>query len=186
MDAAGRPRELRPRIGAAAANVRRAAVSLAIGASIVWGLCGLVPAALGFERHVVMRNSMTGTIDRGSIVFTEQVPVAELGVGDVITFRPAAGGYAGELLAHRIVAENRHRGETSFRTQGDANPSRDPGPLVLDGPTQARTVFSVPYAGYVTSALSSPWVRTAVIGATVLVVALLVLARWRARPVPRR
>ena len=34
---------------------------------------------------------MTGTYDRGSLVFDEVVPVDDLKVGDVITYRPPAG-----------------------------------------------------------------------------------------------
>ena len=45
----------------------------------------------GIQRYVIVSGSMTGTYDRGSVVFDQVVPVASLKVGDVITYRPPAG-----------------------------------------------------------------------------------------------
>jgi signal peptidase I len=45
---------------------------------------------------------MSGTYDRGSLVLDEVVPVADLKVGDVITYHPPAGGRMG-LITHRIA-----------------------------------------------------------------------------------
>ena len=35
----------------------------------------LIPAALGFQRYVIVSGSMSGTYDRGSIVYDKEVPV---------------------------------------------------------------------------------------------------------------
>jgi hypothetical protein len=49
----------------------------------------LVPAALGFHRYIILTGSMTGTYDRGSIVYDLPVPVSQLKVGDPITYDPS-------------------------------------------------------------------------------------------------
>ena len=61
-------------------------VLLAVGVLLGAGL--VVPALLGYERYVIVSGSMSGTYDRGSIVFDRVVPTASLRAGDVITFTP--------------------------------------------------------------------------------------------------
>jgi len=141
----------------------------------------LVPAALGFQRYVIVSGSMSGTYDRGSIVFDEEVPVSDLKVGDSITYEPPAGASPEELLTHRIVWIGHDKGGGAvFRTQGDANPIADPWTFSLDKPEQARVAFSVPYVGYLLAALSIPTVRMLAIGIPAVLVALLILAGiWR-------
>ncbi len=141
----------------------------------------LVPAALGYQRYVIVSGSMTGAYDRGSIVFDREVPVADLSVGDTITYQPPPGTSADDLVTHRIAWIGRDgHGARLFRTRGDANPSADPWTFSLDKPDQARVEFSVPYIGYLLAALSIPAVRTLAIGIPAVLVALLILAGiWR-------
>jgi signal peptidase len=141
----------------------------------------LIPAALGFQRYVIVSGSMTGTYDRGSIVFDREVPVADLKVGDPITYQPPPGASPEKLLTHRIVWIGRNKqGEETFRTKGDANETADPWTFTLDKPSQAKVAFSVPYIGYVLAALSIPTVRMLAIGIPAVVVAFLILAGiWR-------
>lgn len=141
----------------------------------------LLPAALGYQRYVIVSGSMSGTYDKGSIVFDEEVPVDDLKVGDVITYEPPAGTISEDLVTHRIAwigvdAASRR----TFRTRGDANPSADPWTFSLDGTEQARVAFSVPYVGYLLAGLSIPLVRMLAIGVPAVLVALLILAGiWR-------
>ena len=58
-----------------------------------------LPTLAGYERYVLEGGSMEPTIHRGSLVFDEVVPVAELRRGDVITFVPAGGR---RPVTHRI------------------------------------------------------------------------------------
>jgi signal peptidase len=150
----------------------------------------LVPAALGFQRYVIVSGSMTGTYDKGAIVFDEPVPVEELKVGDVITYEPPAGTFSQDLVTHRIASVGSgESGARTFRTKGDANPSADPWTFSLDGPEQARVAFSVPYAGYLLAGLSIPLVRMLAIGLPAIAVAFLILGGiWRdaGREVQRR
>jgi signal peptidase I len=151
----------------------------ALAVAAVAALLVLAPALIGWERYAIVSGSMTGTYDRGSLVLDEVVPVAELKVGDVITYQPPGGDHP---ITHRIDWIGRDdAGRRVYRTKGDANPVADPWTFRLDQPTQARVRMSVPYAGYVLSALGRKDVRMAVIALPALLIAGFSLARlWRA------
>ena len=104
----------------------------------------LLPIGLGLQRYVMSGDSMAGGIDRGSIVFERSVPVSDLEVGDVITYRPPATAERDGMVTHRIVSIS----PDGIRTQGDANPTRDPWTLRPDQPTVPRVVFALPWVGY--------------------------------------
>lgn len=136
------------------------------------GLVLLVPGLLGFDRYIVTGASMSGTIERGSIVFTREVPVSALTVGDVITYLPPADSGVGHLVTHRITSIDRTDTALAFRTQGDANSSVDPWAFSLDAPGQARVEFAVPALGFVFMALADPATRVLVLGIPAGLVAL--------------
>jgi signal peptidase I len=141
----------------------------------------LIPALFGYQRYVIVSGSMSGTYDRGSIVFDREVPVADLEVGDSITYKPPPNASPEELVTHRIAWIGRNEaGEETFRTKGDANEVVDPWTFTLDQPNQAKVAFSVPYVGYLLAALSIPTVRMLAIGAPAVLVAFLILGGiWR-------
>src|SRR3954471_15719820 len=100
--------------------------ALLIAAGILFGAFLVVPALMGWERYVIVSGSMTGTYDRGSVVFDQVVPTASLKVGDVITYRPPATSGVDHLITHRIAAVTTDRGTRVFRTKGDFNQVADP------------------------------------------------------------
>ena len=159
----------------------RVAGALATVLCVVLAAILLIPAALGFQRYVIVSGSMTGTYDRGSIVFDREVPVADLKVGDTITYEPPPGASSEKFVTHRIFRiQGNAQGERIFRTKGDANESADPWTFSLEKPDQAKVAFSVPYVGYLLAALSIPTVRMLAIGLPAVLVALLILAGiWR-------
>jgi signal peptidase len=158
--------------------LRRLAGALLTAAALGLGLCVLVPAVLGFQRYVITSGSMTGTYDRGSLVFDRVVATSRLRPGDVITFRPP--GQAG-LVTHRIIALRTVRGQRVLRTKGDANRAPDAwGTFVLHDARQARVAFHIPYAGFPIAALSDRRLRMAIIGGPAALIALVTLAGlWR-------
>lgn len=164
-----------------AVRARRLAGGLLTGLALALGAAVLLPAAAGLQRYVVTGGSMTGTYDRGSLVYARVVPTAGLRVGDVITYQPPAGAGPRELVTHRIVAIAVGRDSRRvFRTRGDANPVADPWRFTLPAATQARVVFGVPYLGFALAALGDRATRMLLIGLPSLVVALLVLLTlWR-------
>lgn len=131
----------------------------------------ILPAAFGMERYVIAGGSMTGSISRGSVVFEEVVPVADLQVGDVITYMPPADSGIDNLVTHRIVSI---QGD-AYRTKGDANPKSDPWTFELTAATQPRVVAHVPAVGYAILALQDPDTRKLVIGGPAALVALFAL-----------
>ena len=159
-------------------SVRRVLGGLLSAVALLLALVVLVPALLGFQRYVITSGSMTGTYDRGSLVFDRVVPTASLRAGDVITFRPP--GRAG-LVTHRIKTVTTVRGRRVVTTKGDANRADDAwGAISLPTAKQARVAFHVPYLGYGLAALSERWVRMLLIGVPALLVALGTLAGlWR-------
>jgi len=138
----------------------------------VVGLVLLVPGLLGFDRYVVTGASMSGTIERGSIVFTRDVAVTALAVGDVITYIPPPDSGIDHLVTHRISAIEFEDTAVVFRTQGDANASVDPWAFSLDAADQARVEFAIPALGFVFIALADPETRMLALGIPAGLVAL--------------
>ena len=155
--------------------------ALLIAAGILFGAFLVGPALMGWERYVIVSGSMTGTYDRGSLVYDRVVPTADLKVGDVITYDPPAGAGPAGLVTHRIHAITRGpNGERLFRTKGDFNAAPDSWTFTLRRPTQARVAFHLPYVGFLLAALADRSIRMVIIGIPALLVALSVLAGlWR-------
>jgi signal peptidase len=162
-------------------HLRSAAGAVALVAALGLGALMLVPPLAGYERYVITGGSMSGSVERGSIVYARAVPVADLRVGDVITYDPPNGAGPTGKVTHRIVWAGRGAtGARAFRTKGDANAAADPWRFELRGRTQARVVAHVPYAGYALAALGLRWVRLIVIGVPAALLAVGVLAgAWR-------
>lgn len=177
--------------GTATTSLRRRVLgvtgTVAVAGALALAALMLVPTLFGYHRYVITGGSMTGSIDRGSVVFDEAVPVSRLAIGDVITYAPP-GAAAGHLVTHRIVSIAPGRaGGRVFRTKGDANRSADPWRFVLRQPTQARVALAVPYVGYVLSALMDRTLRMLIVGLPALLLALTLLAGlWREAGVEAR
>jgi signal peptidase I len=170
-----------------ARRVIRVGSTLLLAAGLLLGVLMVAPSLFGWQRYVIVSGSMTGTYDRGSVVFDQVVPTSELKVGDVITYRPPASSGVGHLVTHRIAAVTTGHGTRVFRTKGDANQVADPWTFTLPGRTQARVRAGVPYAGFAIAALSDRRVRMIVVGLPAALIALSSLAGlWResAEPLP--
>jgi signal peptidase len=147
----------------------------------------IAPTFLGYERYVLTGGSMTGSYDKGSIVFERPVPVEELEVGDVITYQPPADAGTTDLVTHRITKIGYDEAGTMvLRTQGDANPDPDPWRFSLLDAEQPVVEHSVPYAGYALIALADRQIRMLVIGVPAALIALLSLSQLLAALRPRR
>ena len=133
----------------------------------------IVPTAFGLQRYVITGTSMSGSIELGSVVFAEVVPVTDLQVGDVITYMPPPESGIDQLVTHRIVSI---KGD-SFRTKGDAVPQVDPWTFKLGSPNQARVKYDVPYVGYAFMALADRETRMLLIGAPAGLIALMSLVQ---------
>jgi signal peptidase len=165
-----------------ARRVSRVMCALLIAAGILFGAFLIAPAVMGWERYVIVSGSMTGTYDRGSLVFDEVVPTKSLKVGDVITYQPPPGAGPKGLVTHRIVkiAHDKKTGEAFYRTKGDANPAKDPWTFVLPDREQARVVAGIPRVGFVLAALAERNVRMLIVGFPALLIAIFAMVGlWR-------
>jgi signal peptidase len=164
-----------------ARRLARALSALVLAAGLLFGVLLVLPAALGWQRYIITSGSMTGTYDRGSLVLDEVVPVSELRVGDVITYRPPAGAGPAGLVTHRIAEISRDNlGRRMFRTKGDANEAADPWTFALPKGEQARVRAGVPYVGFALAALGRRDLRILIVGVPAALIALTSLAGlWR-------
>jgi signal peptidase len=160
-----------------ARRASRVVSALLLTAGLLFGAVLVLPALAGWQRYVIVSGSMTGTYDRGSLVIDDVVPIADLKVGDVITYTPPPGSGPDGLVTHRIVSISE---AGVFRTKGDFNQSADPWTFTLAQPTQARVRFGVPYLGFAVAALSRRDLRMLIIGIPAALIALTSLAGlWR-------
>lgn len=136
----------------------------------------LVPSLMGYERYVITGGSMSGTFEKGSIAFEKPVDVADLAVGDVVTYLPPVESGVGTLVTHRIVeADRSETGARVFTTKGDANAAPDPWKFALDEGTQPTVRFTVPVVGYALIALADRETRMVVIGLPAALIGILAL-----------
>jgi signal peptidase I len=165
-----------------ARRVGRVFSALLIAAGILFGALLIAPGVMGWERYVIVSGSMTGTYDRGSLVFDELIPTKSLKVGDVITYKPPPGAGPKGLVTHRLIkiSHDKRTGEAFYRTKGDANATKDPWTFVLSEKEQPRVVASIPDVGFVLAALAQREVRMLIVGLPALLIALFVMVGlWR-------
>ncbi|GEP27626.1 signal peptidase I [Cryobacterium levicorallinum] len=127
---------------------------------------------------IVLTGSMAPGLPTGSaIVVEEDVPAADLVIGDIVTV--ARAGY--DLpITHRIVGIEEIPGEASARAltlQGDANATVDRDTYIVQ--TVQRAVIGFPGFGFALRTMQSPLF----IGVTTLLITLaIVWAFWPSRP----
>lgn len=133
----------------------------------------IAPSLFGFSRYVITGESMTGTIDKGSVVFEKPVGVDDLEVGDVITYLPPPDSGTSSLVTHRITAiEPAEGGGKLFTTKGDHNPQADPWHFKLVDQEQPVVQASIPYVGWVFIGLADRETRMLLIGIPASLIAL--------------
>lgn len=156
-------------------TVGRIATNVAAVVGFVLAALFLLPGLMGFERYVITGGSMSGTFERGSLVFERAVPVGELQVGDIITYMPPSDSGLNELVTHRIDSIEASETGPVFRTRGDANDAADSWTFQLQSPTQARFEVAVPHVGWAFIALADRDLRMIIIGVPAAAIAVLSL-----------
>lgn len=168
------PRRRRPRLRQVLAAVC-VLLGLALAALVV------LPSALGLSGHVVRDDAMSGSISAGSMIFTKPVPVADLVVGDVISYLPPDGSGVDEVVTRRVSAIE----HDAFTTARDVDGVVDPWTVRFDDPIQQQVVLDLPVLGSVADAVTSSWLVWG-LGLPFALLALVVLGeavvrRWPAR-----
>jgi len=144
----------------------RLLTGLLVAAGVVVLAGGIAFRMADFHVQTVLSGSMRPTLSPGDLAITQGVPVTSLRVGDVIVFTPPTETQA---VIHRITSLN---GDV-ITTKGDANRVGDAWRVTLQGATQYRLAFVVPYLGWLTE------LRSAALIAAGLIVALLILLEIR-------
>jgi len=98
----------------------------------------------GLKLLVAQSGSMEPTVKTGSVVLIKNQDTYS--VGDIITF--VGGG--GDSTTHRVTKTNIVSGKEVFNTKGDANQAEDRETVSIDN-ILGKTVFTVPYLGYLVS-----------------------------------
>jgi signal peptidase len=119
-----------------------------------------------FHVQTGLSGSMRPTLSPGDLAITQGVPLSSLRVGDVVVFTPPNETQA---VIHRVTSL---KGDV-ITTKGDANRVSDSWRVTLQGATQYRLAFVVPYLGWLTE------LRSAALIAAGLIVALLILLEIR-------
>lgn len=109
-----------------------------------------------FGAYVVVTESMVPTINVNDAVIVKRVDDHKIDVGDIITFSPDTGYYAGLSITHRIVGKQiTNNGSFVYRTKGDNNEKEDLS-LVYDRNIYGKVVLRLPMIGYIKKFVLSP------------------------------
>ncbi|NMH99730.1 signal peptidase I [Pseudonocardia acidicola] len=146
------------------------------------GAVAVVPAVTGAAALTVLSGSMEPALPVGSTVVIRPRPVAEIGVGDVITFtdRDRQSGDT-RIVTHRVIEV---QPGPAFRTKGDANNAPDPNPVAA-ADVHGVEWYDVPFVGLVKDRLFSRVGLFFAIGLALLVVAAGLLLPGSAAPAER-
>lgn len=125
---------------------------------LVFFLIALGPHLLGYHTATMLTGSMEPGISPGDVVVTVPKPIAQVHVGDVITYNIPIEDHRVET--HRVT-EVIHRpdGTIAIRTKGDANPANDPWTAILNDDTVWETRAVIPELGNVIRLLRTPVVQ---------------------------
>lgn len=104
-----------------------------------------LPVLFGYHTYVVNGGSMEPSLKSGSVAVARATSPFALEVGDIIARRESPDGPA---VLHRIARITDDDIGRLLYTQGDANRTADPEPIMLLG-TGDKVIYSVPYVGYI-------------------------------------
>ena len=133
----------------------------------------VVPKFLGYELYGILSGSMEPTYPVGSVIYVEPMSADSIEVGDPITFKMAADSNV--VATHRVVAKD--EGKRTFTTKGDNNDDVDSSPVSYDR-LIGKSVFCIPYLGYISSYVQSSAGLVAIVASMVLVLGLWFLSDY--------
>jgi signal peptidase len=121
-------------------------LTIAIATVILSIVLTRVPIS-GYRAVILAGGSMEPSLDNGSMLITQRAAPLDMEPGDVITFRHPDSS---TTITHRIVSVREEGGARWFTLKGDANATADPNEVAFEqGRAAYRTVFAIPYLGYV-------------------------------------
>ena len=111
-------------------------------------LIGFLPQVFGYKPYTVISGSMEPQYQVGSLIYVRQVPPEEIDVGDPVTFT-----MGGKTITHQVIEADRET--NTFITKGIANQNTTEGPIPYADIIGKASGFSIPFAGYAFTFLSS-------------------------------
>ncbi|RDY27419.1 signal peptidase I [Romboutsia weinsteinii] len=101
------------------------------------------PSVFGYKFYTVLTESMSPTMNKGSLLIVKESKKQDIKVDDAITFFNEART---SVTTHRVKEVSNIDGKIKFTTQGDANNTVDP--EQVDGDLLVgKVVFHVPFIG---------------------------------------
>jgi signal peptidase I len=141
----------------------------------------VVPKATGSIPLSVLTGSMRPGLPPGTLLVVQPVDTDDILIGDVVTYQIRSGDPA--VITHRVTGISEGAdGERTFTLQGDAN--SDPDEPVREVQVQGRLWYSVPFAGFVSTAVNGEargWIVPAAAGALFAYAGWMVLSAVRGR-----
>jgi signal peptidase len=132
-----------------------------VGVGLSIGLFGLVlllalitivvPKVAGATPLTILTISMEPKLPPGTLIVVKSEPLKDIRIGDVMTYQIRSGDPA--VISHRVIAINHSStGGLTFVTKGDNNSVADP--VVIEKQVRGVLWYSVPYIGWVSSAVN--------------------------------
>lgn len=98
--------------------------------------------ATGFKFLNILTGSMTPTMPVNTVVVAKKIPIDQVELGDVITFKMGDSN-----VTHRVVEINNSGRNTVLYTQGDAAQNQGSRETVTEDNFVGVVVFHIPYLG---------------------------------------
>ncbi len=98
--------------------------------------------ATGFKFLNILTGSMTPTMPVNTVVVVKKIPINQVELGDVITFKMGDSN-----VTHRVVEINNSGRNTVLYTQGDAAQNQGSRETVTEDNFVGVVVFHIPYLG---------------------------------------
>ena len=98
--------------------------------------------ATGFKFLNILTGSMTPTMPVNTVVVVKKIPIDQVELGDVITFKMGDSN-----VTHRVVEINNSGRNTVLYTQGDAAQNQGSRETVTEDNFVGVVVFHIPYLG---------------------------------------
>lgn len=132
----------------------------------------------GYHPLIDYSGSMRPAIAPGDLLITQPVPASTVRNGEIVSF--ADPGLGGKLVTHRVVAIHPSAARIDFVTRGDANTT--PESWSVSRRSSVGTLeLRIPVVGRIVAGMTAPWVRTALLTLSALVLSTAVLRHvWRA------
>ena len=119
---------------------------VALGAILI-----IIPKVAGATPLTVLTNSMEPGLPPGTLIIVKPVDPDDIQIGDVVTYQIESG--EADVITHRVIGIDALGAEKRFIFQGDNNGAPD-SELVRAAQIQGRLWYSVPYAGFVNTAVN--------------------------------